>query len=117
MDSGLSGAGAGEAREEPLLLVGERPGRERALDQVVVISPILERVTYVAESAVGPGCDIDFSADGGQTFGRPSELTVKLPAGQSRTATAADYTHIRWKLRYALSGTSTAFARFSAVLK
>ncbi|MFO1468137.1 MAG: hypothetical protein U1F35_17115 [Steroidobacteraceae bacterium] len=89
----------------------------RALDQVVVISPIPERVTYVAESAVGPGCDIDFSADGGQSFGRPSELTVKLPAGQSRVATAADYTHIRWKLRYELSGTSTAFARFRAVLK
>lgn len=89
----------------------------QAIEQVVAISPIPQRMSYVAESATGPGCDIDFSVDGGANFGIPSQLLILMPAGRSRPAVAADYTHIRWKFKYALSANASAYARFRAVLK
>ncbi len=87
------------------------------LDGVLVTNPIPERMGYIADSAVGPGCDTDFSVDGGVSFAKPAVLLILLAAGQTRPATAADYTHIRWKLKYPLSGNATAFARFRAALK
>ncbi len=86
-------------------------------DGVTVTNPIPERMGYIASSAAGPGCDIDFSVDGALSFAKPEGLLITLPAGRTRPATAADYTHIRWKLKYALSGNTTAFARFRATLK
>jgi uncharacterized repeat protein (TIGR01451 family) len=53
------------------------------IGQVVAISPIPERMGYVAGSAAGPGCDIDFSVDGGANFGKPQDLLIALPAGQT----------------------------------
>lgn len=87
------------------------------IEGVVAVSPIPEKMTYLAGSASGPGCDIEFSVDGGGSFAAARDLIIKLPAGQSRPAVAADYTHIRWKLKFALSGRATAYARFRAVLK
>ena len=84
---------------------------------VVATTPVPDRMGFVAGSAQGPGADIEYSVDGGQTFGKPETLSIKLAAGQSRPAVAADYTHIRWKLKYDLSGNSIAFARFRASLK
>lgn len=92
-------------------------GTAHPIESAVAISPIPERMSYLADSAAGPGCDIDFSVDGGVSFGKPQALTIKLPAGQTRPATAADYTHIRWKMKFALQGGSTAYARFRAILK
>lgn len=89
----------------------------RPVAQVVAVSPIPQRMSYVAGSAAGPGCDIEFSVDGGVNFGKPQDLSIALPAGQSRPAMAADYTHIRWKLKYPLSGSAIAYARFRALLK
>ena len=89
----------------------------RALAGIVVTNPIPERMGYVAASAQGPGAEIDFSVDGGMSFAKPDALTIKLAGGLTRPATAAEYTHIRWKLKYALSANSTAFARFRASLK
>jgi uncharacterized repeat protein (TIGR01451 family) len=86
-------------------------------DGVTVTNPIPERMGYIASSATGPGCDIDFSVDGGISFAKPDALLIALPAGRTRPATAADYTHIRWKLKFSLSGNATAFARFRATLK
>jgi uncharacterized repeat protein (TIGR01451 family) len=89
----------------------------RPIEQILAVSPIPARMVYVEGSATGPGCEIDFSVDGGASFGAPKSLLVKLPGGQFRPAVVADYTHIRWKLQFALSGSSTAYARFRAVLK
>jgi uncharacterized repeat protein (TIGR01451 family) len=89
----------------------------RPLAGVIVTNPVPERMGYVDGSAQGPGTDIDFSVDGGATFAKPAALTIKLAGGQSRPAMAADYTHIRWKLKYPLSANSIAYARFRASLK
>jgi hypothetical protein len=37
--------------------------------------------------------------------------------GDPRLATAADYTHIRWRLKHALQAKAMALARFRAVVK
>jgi hypothetical protein len=79
--------------------------------------PIPEHMRYLDDTAAGPGAEITYSVDGGHSFDRPENLNVAGPDGQKRTATAADYTHIRWQLKNILKGKSVAFARFRAVVK
>lgn len=58
---------------------------------------------YLAGSATGPACDIEFSTDGGKTFAaRPQE---------------GDYTHVRWTMRRPLPPESTALLRFRATFR
>jgi uncharacterized repeat protein (TIGR01451 family) len=82
-----------------------------------VLYPIPEHMRYIADSAVGPGAEVSYSIDGGRTFERPENLTVTGPQGVKRSATAAEYTHIRWQLKNNLNGNSIAYARFRAVVK
>lgn len=86
-------------------------------DRVVVTDPIPPEVSYVDGSAFGPGTEIEFSADGGKTWGAPAALKVKGADGKERAATAADYTHIRWKLAASVAPGQKGFVRFRAVLK
>lgn len=84
---------------------------------VAVVRRIPENTVYVAGSAIGPGADIEFSADGGQTFARASQLNVATPLGGTRRAVPEDYTHIRWRLKYPLAADAVALARFQAVFQ
>jgi uncharacterized repeat protein (TIGR01451 family) len=72
---------------------------------------------YVADSAVGPGAEVTYSIDGGENFDAPENLKLSLSEGQSRVATAADYTHIRWQLKNNLKANSVAFVRFRVIVK
>lgn len=90
---------------------------QHAIDGISAVTPVPEKMTYIAGSASGPGCEVDFSVDGGVNFDSPDHLTIQLPAGRSRPAVAADYTHIRWRLQFPLRGLATALARFRAVLR
>lgn len=102
-------------------------GSEPARD-VVVVQRVPENTHYVPNSAGGPGVEITFSADGGQTFARDGQLIVVEPSlpladpadgtvrqSLTRPATADDYTHIRWRLRNPLAPGAVALARFRAV--
>jgi uncharacterized repeat protein (TIGR01451 family) len=82
-----------------------------------VTNPIPDHMRYVADSAVGPGAEVTYSADGGHSFGQAENLKVQAPDGQMRPAVAADYTHIRWQLKHNLKPNSVAFIRFRAVVK
>jgi uncharacterized repeat protein (TIGR01451 family) len=96
-----------------------------AVESAVVVQPIPNHTMYLADSAVGPGVDVDYSVDGGRTFDKPENL--KSPrtnaAGTSKAATraavaaAADYTHIRWRLHNRLKPDSIAYVRFRAQVK
>ena len=69
---------------------------------------------YVADSAVGPGAEVSYSVDGGRSFDRAENLKVPGKDGEPRPAVAADYTHIRWRLKNSLKANSVAFVRFRA---
>jgi uncharacterized repeat protein (TIGR01451 family) len=88
-----------------------------SVPQPVVTYPIPAHMTYLADSAVGPGTEVTYSVDAGRSFDVPENLRIPDPGGQVRAATAADYTHIRWRLKNALKGNSVAFVRFRARAK
>ena len=83
----------------------------------VVTYAVPEHMTYMPESAVGPGTEVTYSVDAGRSFDAPENLRIQEPGGHLRAATAADYTHIRWQLKNALKGNSVAFVRFRARMK
>lgn len=88
-----------------------------ALPPPTVDYPVPEHLSYVADSASGPGADVSYSIDGGQTFDRPENLKVIDAQGVKHTAGPELYTHIRWQLKHILKANSFAFARFRAVVK
>jgi uncharacterized repeat protein (TIGR01451 family) len=83
----------------------------------VVTYAIPAHMTYMPDSAVGPGTEVTYSLDAGRSFDAPENLRIQEPGGQFRAATAADYTHIRWQLKNALKGNSVAFVRFRVRMK
>lgn len=89
---------------------------EEAADNVVITNPISGELMYVDGSAFGPGSEIHFSIDGGQTFASANELTVTVD-GETRPAGADDFTHIRWVMQQELAAGAQGVARFSAVLE
>jgi uncharacterized repeat protein (TIGR01451 family) len=86
------------------------------VESPVVTHAVPEHMRYVADSAVGPGAEVTFSVDGGQSFGHSDSLIVKGQDGQPRRAVAADYTDIRWQLKNSLKANSVAFVRFRALV-
>lgn len=86
-------------------------------DRVVVTDPIPPEVGYVDGTAFGPGTEIEFSADGGKSWGSAKTVKVTAADGKQRPAIAADYTHIRWKLAASVASGQKGFVRFRAVLK
>jgi uncharacterized repeat protein (TIGR01451 family) len=88
-----------------------------AVRGIVVVRRIPENTVFVEGSAAGPGADIEFSIDGGQTFARAAQLNVTTSVGGTRRATPEDYTHIRWQLRHSLAPGAIALARFRAVFQ
>lgn len=71
-------------------------------DNVVITNPIPAHTRYLANSARGEHCLITFSVDGGRAWGDAKTLKIRQKDGTFRAATAADYTHIRWKYNQAL---------------
>jgi uncharacterized repeat protein (TIGR01451 family) len=47
-----------------------------AARDVVVVQRIPQNTTYMPNSAGGPGAEITFSADGGQSFAREGQVTI-----------------------------------------
>lgn len=80
-------------------------------NKVQVSQMIPANTTYLDGSAGGPGAEIEFSIDGGQSFARAQDL--KLADGVTR-APPERYTHIRWRLRNPLAPGAVALARFRA---
>ena len=85
-------------------------------DNVVITNPIAENLSYVEGSAFGPGTEIQFSVDGGKTFADASDLKV-IENGEARSATAEDFTHVRWVMQNDLKPGAQGTARFAAILE
>ena len=82
---------------------------------VVITNPVPENLSYIEGSAFGPGTTIEFSVDGGQSYAPAGELRVPENGG-FRSATAADYTHLRWVMQSELAAGSQGVASFRARL-
>ncbi len=78
------------------------PGKSPVEDAVVTkLLPF--GVDYIRGSAAGPACIVEFSTDGGNTFGaRPK---------------AGEYTHVRWTFGHPLAPGATALLRFRAIFR
>ena len=83
-------------------------------EKVTINNAIPEHMTYVANSATGPGADITFSLDG-KSFGTADQLTV-TESGAARKARADEYKHIRWIFKNPLAPGAQAVAHFRALL-
>lgn len=66
------------------------------LTDAVINNPVPEHTVYVDKSAEGKGTRIEFSIDGGKTFGQPNALLKVGKDGKAKPAPASDYTNIRW---------------------
>ncbi len=86
-------------------------------ENVRVTNPIPSQMAFIPGTAFGPGTDVSYSVDGGETFGAPEELTIADPEAGTRIATAEDYTHIRWTLKTPLDAGAQGFARYRARLR
>jgi uncharacterized repeat protein (TIGR01451 family) len=87
------------------------------VDSPSVTYAVPDHMKYVADSAVGPGAEVSFSVDGGHSFDDAGKLHVPGIDGRPRPAAAADYTHLRWRLKNSLKANSVAFVRFRALVK
>jgi len=88
---------------------------EEIAENIVITNPISENLTYVEGSAFGPGTVIEFSVDGGETYGAADELMVGTNGGE-RPADAGDFTHVRWTMQNELEAGAQGMARFRARL-
>lgn len=65
--------------------------------QVVITNPLPADLVYQSYAARSVGAQLEVSVDGGTHFAALDAQRVKLIDGQTRPATAADITHVRWK--------------------
>ncbi len=91
-------------------------GAKPATD-VVIKNPVPEHMLYTDGSAEGADTRIEFSVDGGKTYGPAAKLKVRSADGKERRAGAADYTHIRWIIEKPLKQGAQGSVSFRATVK
>lgn len=79
----------------------------------VVTNPIPDSVSFVSSESAGSV----LSVDGGRTWGELAALSVRNADGSSRPATAADVTHIRWRIAQPIPAGGQGELRFRGVVK
>ncbi len=84
---------------------------------VVITNPVPEHMIYTEGSAEGKGAKIEFSVDNGKTFASAAKLKIKRADGKEKTATASDYTHIRWTLEKPVEKGAKGSVSFRAKVK
>jgi uncharacterized repeat protein (TIGR01451 family) len=92
--------------------VGAQPA-----DNVVITNPVPKELALKSESAAAAGASVEYSVDGGKTYGALAALRVTGSDGKPRPAQAADVTHVRWKLARAVKPGEQGSVSLRAVLK
>lgn len=87
-------------------------GTGKAADNFVVTDPLPQGVVFAGNES--PGAQV--SVDGGKTFGPLASLQVTGAAG-SRSAIAADVTHVRWSFARPIAAGEHGQLHFDAVVK
>ena len=88
-----------------------------SVEDVVIVDPVPDHMTYRDGSAIGSDTEITFSVDSGVSFDLAANLRVIGEDGKLRAAVPEDYTHIRWKFTQELPSGSSKFVRFRAQLQ
>lgn len=79
----------------------------------VVTNPIPESVSFISAESAGSV----LSVDDGQSWGELASLRVRNADGTSRPATAADVTHVRWRIAQPIPAGGEGELRFRGVVK
>ena len=83
---------------------------DEAATEVRIENPIPDLTVYVTDSASGEGSKIVFSADGGENYGSPEEVTYEVAVfgggTDRRRASPERYTNIRWLIEEVPAGTA-----------
>ena len=85
-----------------------------ALEKVSFNQAVPEHMTFVANSAIGPGLDIEYSLNG-KTFAAADQLTV-VENGVTRKARPEEIRHLRWNFKTSFAPGAQAMGRFRATL-
>ena len=80
-------------------------------------NPVPLHTVYLDGTAGGEGATIEFSVDGGKSYGMPKSLHVTDADGKERPAKASDYTHIRWTFNDPLNAGAKGSVFFKAKIK
>ena len=103
--------------DELVYTIHYRNEAPRAAERVVVNNPVPQQTRLRAGSAEGEGTEIDYSVDGGKTYGALDKLGISTQGSDApRPATAADVTHLRWTLKNSMAPGASGFVRFRAVM-
>jgi len=83
---------------------------------VVITNAIPDNTLYLAGTATGASVRITYSIDGGNSFGLPESLKV-VRDGRKVSASAADYTTLRWTFKPELKPSEQSYVSFNVRLK
>ncbi len=86
-------------------------------ENIVIVNPVPDQMSYVSGSAVGDLVVSTFSIDSGKSFDLPEKLLVEGEDGKMITAPAGKYTHVRFRRIEALDAGQEDNVSFKAVLK
>ena len=101
--AGFVPAGRLEAGDEVHYTIRVRNPGTNPVTDVRVTKRMPQGMEYIAGSAVGPACEVEYSSDGGATFhAKPADVP---------------FTHVRWILREPLPSGATALLRFRATFR
>lgn len=92
--------------------LGEKPA-----ENVVLTNPVPEHMLYLADTAEGEGTRVEFSVDGGRTYGPAESLKLAGDDGRERSAGPGDYTHIRWTFSGPINTGESGSVSFRAKVK
>lgn len=84
-------------------------------ENIVLVMPVPQEVSYVEGSIFGEQTVVTFSADGGQTYVARGRLTI-AEDGLERNAKSNDITHIKWTLSDSLPANAQGEVSYRAVL-
>ena len=100
---------------EPLVVeLAYRNTGAAAITRLVLANPMPRGLAYRGPQPSSPAPEL--SVDGNR-FGPLGTLTVALPGGGTRPATADDVTHVRWRLSAALPAGGAGRLAFRAVVR
>lgn len=86
-------------------------------ENIVIVNPVPDQMSYVSGSASGDFVLATFSIDGGERFDLPEKLVIRDEDGKEIQAPTEQYTHVRFIRVKALAPGQADHVSFRAVLK